>query len=147
MSGRGRRGRGSALGRARGAFRLLGVLALACALAGAAGEPRAQGTGTGTAPAQVAGTRAQAKVSVRGVVVDQKLQVPLPGVSVTLVEAGLTVTTDEEGRYAFDGVAAGAYTLLAERDGYAPISLRLSPAALAAEARGALPSQSVVSGC
>ncbi|WP_063747611.1 carboxypeptidase regulatory-like domain-containing protein [Corallococcus macrosporus] len=40
------------------------------------------------------------------------------GAVVTLVEAGVTATTDAEGRFVFDGVTTGTYTVRARREAY-----------------------------
>ena len=65
--------------------------------------------------------------SVLGHVVDPG-GLPLPGVAVTLRPsdggAPLTATTDDGGRYEFDGVPQGRYDLDASLDGFEGASLR-----------------------
>ncbi|SDU35567.1 carboxypeptidase regulatory-like domain-containing protein [Jiangella alkaliphila] len=52
---------------------------------------------------------------------------PLAGVTVTLAGTSLDpVTTGDDGAFGFDGVAAGTYTVTAERTGYAPLHQRLT---------------------
>ncbi len=52
---------------------------------------------------------------------------PLAGVTVTLTGTPLDpVTTGDDGAFGFDGVAAGAYSVTAERTGYAPLHQRLT---------------------
>jgi hypothetical protein len=57
------------------------------------------------------------KGAVQGVAVSAAI-VPLAGVGVRLEPAGRNATTDTQGRFAFDNVAPGAYTLLASKAGY-----------------------------
>ena len=56
--------------------------------------------------------------SVRGIVLDQDFEVPLPGVSVLIVETGQAATTTDQGNYVFAQVVAGRYTLVLSKDGY-----------------------------
>ena len=70
--------------------------------------------GQSTPPAQPAGA------VITGSVVDSKLAV-LPGVKVTLQRAEKTVATtvtNAEGKFRFDGIATGAYTVRAELSGF-----------------------------
>ena len=45
------------------------------------------------------------------------------GIEVTLVEKDLSVTTDADGRFSFDGVTPGLYRLRFSREGYAPLDV------------------------
>lgn len=51
-----------------------------------------------------------------GVVIDAETGYALEGVKVTL--DGLVTYTDSLGRYAFEGLTPGSYTITFERDGY-----------------------------
>ncbi|WP_456410885.1 carboxypeptidase regulatory-like domain-containing protein [Oceanithermus sp.] len=57
-------------------------------------------------------------VNISGYVVDMKAGEPVPGVTVTIVENGLTATTNDEGYYSIDTLR-GRYTLTFTKDGYA----------------------------
>jgi hypothetical protein len=48
----------------------------------------------------------------------RKAGIPLSGASITLVETGVVVKSDEEGVFSFRAVKRGAYTLRAEKTGY-----------------------------
>jgi hypothetical protein len=48
---------------------------------------------------------------------DGKDAAPVPGAVVTMVERGVSTTTDSKGRYRFDYVPYGTYTLRATADG------------------------------
>ncbi len=56
-----------------------------------------------------------------GVVTDAQTGYALQGVKVTL--DGLVTYTDSLGRYAFDGLTPGGYTLTFEKDGYETLVL------------------------
>ena len=71
-------------------------------------------------PAALASGPAQDIGSIRGVVVDADLEVPLAGVEVQLVTVDITLTaqTDEQGAYQLPSVPVGAYTVVFSRAGY-----------------------------
>lgn len=71
-------------------------------------------------PAAVASGALQDIGSLRGVVIDADLEVPLAGVEVQLVtlDTTLSATTDDQGAYAFPTVPTGAYTVVFSRAGY-----------------------------
>lgn len=60
--------------------------------------------------------------SLRGVVVEQGSENPIPGAAVFLVRASnqpqLSMTTDAEGSFAFEGLAPGRHLVAVTRDGY-----------------------------
>jgi murein DD-endopeptidase MepM/ murein hydrolase activator NlpD len=73
--------------------------------------------GTGTATAALQGTGGAAGAStLTGFVYDGSTGSPLPGTTVTLGDD--STDTDAQGGYAFTGLTAGSYTLLAEKSGY-----------------------------
>ena len=87
---------------------------------------------------------AQETVAVRGQVVDQAAERPIPGVRVVLVEASRETLTDRDGTFRLPGVIPGTYTLRLEAMGYriheealevgpglAPVTLSLARRALA----------------
>lgn len=59
---------------------------------------------------------------IRGTVMDQDLEVPLPGVKVLISETGQEVASGEAGAYVFENVGPGAYTLLFSKEGYARVT-------------------------
>src|SRR5688572_18621111 len=81
-------------------LKLLGAL-LSCSLAWLPASAHAQATGR-----------------ITGTVTDSALGRGLSGAQVTVVGTRLRAETDEQGRYAINGVAAGTYTLEARRIGY-----------------------------
>lgn len=125
------------------ATRAVRLLAAATVLAVPRGEAPARGGGAPSPPG-----------SVEGSVLDARSGAPLAGAEVTLVPrpAGLvsgggagasafpardrTVRSDREGRYRFDGVAEGAYSLRVVRAGYRPATVEV---VLAAGPRGGVP--------
>ena len=62
---------------------------------------------------------AQTAGSLRGVVRDREFEVPVPDCTVTIVELAKKVLTDPQGNYIFTDVAAGRYTLVFTKEGYA----------------------------
>jgi len=56
---------------------------------------------------------------VRGTVRDKASGAPIPGAEVRLEPAGPAMPTDQAGRFLFEAVPAGTYTLTVFRDGYA----------------------------
>ncbi|MBL8858813.1 MAG: TonB-dependent receptor [Planctomycetes bacterium] len=57
--------------------------------------------------------------AIRGVVRDSDFNVAMPGATVTLVEAGARVVTNDLGNFNFAQVPVGVYTLVFSKDGYA----------------------------
>lgn len=55
---------------------------------------------------------------IRGVVMDQDFEVPLPGVKVRISETGQEAVTGDAGSYYLEKVEPGAYTLLFSKGGY-----------------------------
>jgi len=71
-------------------------------------------------------TRAQAPTPavgtvIQGRILDAESREPVPMVEVVLIATVHRTTTDHDGRFAFQGVPAGTYTLRATRLGYAPL--------------------------
>jgi TonB-dependent receptor len=66
---------------------------------------------TSTALAQQAG-------SLRGVVLDREFAAPVTGATVTIVENGLKVTTNDQGNYVFNDLRPGRYTVTIVKDGF-----------------------------
>ncbi|HEX5042676.1 MAG TPA: TonB-dependent receptor [Candidatus Polarisedimenticolaceae bacterium] len=66
---------------------------------------------------------AQSSGGIQGVVLDQTLQIPLAGVSLTLAELGQSATSDADGKFSFEHVPPGRYTILAEKGGYAALGV------------------------
>ena len=61
---------------------------------------------------------AQNTQTIRGVVTDKTSEMPLPGVSVTIVGTNLGAVTDSAGRYALNGVPLGRHQLSYGSAGY-----------------------------
>ncbi|MCC6670945.1 MAG: TonB-dependent receptor [Planctomycetes bacterium] len=57
--------------------------------------------------------------SIRGLVLDKEFDAPLAGVQVLAVETGQRTRTSEQGNFVLGQVAAGRYTLVFAKDGYA----------------------------
>jgi iron complex outermembrane recepter protein len=102
-------------GRARSSLCLLLALALSGLLAVGPRALSAQGA------AQTGG--------IVGTVVDAVSGQPLPATRVRLVETGRSDLSHREGVFHFTGVAAGSYTVSAQRLGYAPVErqVRIAP--------------------
>lgn len=66
---------------------------------------------------------AQGTQQVRGTIIDQVLQKPLPGVTVTISETGHSAITDEEGVFRFKHVTVGLYRLTVSYAGFKTITL------------------------
>lgn len=70
---------------------------------------------------------AEAATSAPGTLIGRILkddpQDTLVGTMVGLVELGATVMTDAKGGYSFGGIAPGTYTLVAQAEGYTPVTL------------------------
>ena len=60
---------------------------------------------------------------LRGTVVDQVLQSPLPGVTVRLIDQDLSVITDEKGKFRFSAVPIGQHQLICSSIGYKEVIL------------------------
>lgn len=92
-------------------------------LAGCAGSaPAPQGSGSSSAPVP---TLDDSTSSISGRVVDDE-KAPLSGAEVGLVEARATTKSDEAGAFTFNGLAPGAYTLVAQKLGYDSISKKVT---------------------
>ncbi len=66
----------------------------------------------------VAGALAQ-QGGIRGLVMDQDFEVPLPGVKVLISETGQEAVTGDTGSYYLEQVQPGAYTVMFSKPGYA----------------------------
>ncbi len=66
---------------------------------------------------------AQATANVRGVVYDSLRRMPIPGAAVTMLGDSRTITTDDKGMFAFDGVAVGQHTFVAQHDSLNAVGL------------------------
>ena len=64
--------------------------------------------------------------SVRGTVVDEGSGAPLAAAVVTLEELGMSVTTGPDGTFNIDDVPAGNYRLTVTREGFAPLTSRVT---------------------
>lgn len=62
--------------------------------------------------------QAQQAGGIRGTVYDQDFGVPLAAAKVQIIETGETVTTTEDGNYAFAQVQPGTYTVVFSKEGY-----------------------------
>jgi hypothetical protein len=62
---------------------------------------------------------------IRGQVVDARTAAPIVDARVTVVEAGRDVITSADGRFVFDSVTPGRYTLTVSRIGYAFVRRRI----------------------
>jgi len=56
--------------------------------------------------------------SIRGIVIDQDFEAPLPGAQVLLLETGQKAVSGDQGNYFFGEVAPGRYTLVFSKEGY-----------------------------
>ena len=56
--------------------------------------------------------------ALRGAVTDREFGTPIAGATVTIVENGLRVATDDQGLYTFSDLAPGKYTLKIEKPGF-----------------------------
>lgn len=74
-------------------------------------------------------TSGQDGTAVVGLVLDEEGLVPIPGALVAVEADGLAVRTDEEGRFALDGVRPGMLDVRVEAPGYASIVEPLDVAA------------------
>ena len=83
--------------------------------------------GTGLLAARPA--QGQPVGSVRGTIVDDTGATPLAAAVVRLEELGRSVTTGPDGTFVFDDVPSGEYRLVATRNGYAPVTSRVTVAA------------------
>ena len=60
---------------------------------------------------------------LRGIITHELTQLPIPDVTITVVENGKTTITNQEGKYRLAPLASGMYTLLIEATGYHPITV------------------------
>ena len=67
--------------------------------------------------------------SIQGTVVDEGGGAPLAAAVVTLEELRLSTTTGPDGTFSIDDVPAGHYRLIVTREGFAPLTLRITVAA------------------
>jgi TonB family protein len=65
-------------------------------------------------------------VTLEGEVVERGTRRKLPGVIVSVVELGLDAVSDQDGRFAFHGVAAGEYEVLAVDDRYQRLQRKIT---------------------
>ncbi len=56
--------------------------------------------------------------AIRGTILDSDFGSPVPDASIQLLPAGLTTTSNADGRFSFSGVAPGSYELMVSRSGY-----------------------------
>jgi TonB family protein len=68
-------------------------------------------------------------ITIRGRVLELGTRTKLPGTIVSVKELALDAVTDDNGEFAFHGVAPGAYHLLAQADKYDPIDRPIDLAA------------------
>ena len=66
--------------------------------------------------------------SLRGTVVDDADGAPQAAAVVTLEEIGMSVTTGPDGRFTFDDLSSGEYSLTVTREGFAPVTSRITVA-------------------
>lgn len=97
-------------------FLAIGVI-VTLLLAGCTG-----GTGSSTSPSPPATTAPTATVSdamgsIEGVVVDEESS-PLPGAAIGLEDSALTAATDAAGKFVFNDLAPGDYTVFASKLGF-----------------------------
>lgn len=69
---------------------------------------------------------AQAPVSLRGRVVDDRTGLPLPAVEVTLTASSRTASTDSSGNFALRDVASGRHEVVLRKVGYQPLSMAIT---------------------
>lgn len=86
-------------------------------LAGCAGD---------RSPAEDTAVPADPALAIEGIVVSSAI-VPLANVSLRLEPAGLDAVSDLEGRFRFEDLREGTYTLQATRGGYVPSTMALQP--------------------
>ncbi len=60
--------------------------------------------------------------TLQGVVIDSSSLSPVPWAEITVVETHSSTLSDENGRFVFEQVAAGAYTVVARRIGFLPVT-------------------------
>ena len=66
---------------------------------------------------------------VQGTVVDEGGGAPLPAAVVTIEELARSATTGSDGAFSFSDVPAGDYSLTVRRQGFAPLTSRITVAA------------------
>src|SRR5580692_2569018 len=72
--------------------------------------------------------KAQAPGTIAGTVTDANQNI-LPGAQVKLIQADLTVTTDQQGNFLIPGLAPGSYTLVVTYVGFSPTNTDVTVAA------------------
>ncbi len=85
-------------------------------VSGPVGEEASSRDYSGDTPTAPVVNDPELPVSISGVALERGTRRKLPGVIVSLVELGVDVTTDATGRFAFHGVPAGNYQILAIDD-------------------------------
>jgi len=61
---------------------------------------------------------AQQAGSLRGVIIDREFGTPVSGASVTIIENGQKVSTNDQGNFVFNGLLPGRYTVKISRSGF-----------------------------
>lgn len=71
-----------------------------------------------TTPAIAQEDTEETEPTLSGKIVDSSTQQTLTGIEVNIQGLNKSATTDEEGKFNFDSLKAGSYTLIVEADGY-----------------------------
>ncbi|HXJ70571.1 MAG TPA: carboxypeptidase-like regulatory domain-containing protein, partial [Verrucomicrobiae bacterium] len=72
-------------------------------------------------PAAAQATNPPSGVKILGRILDSESRAPIDLVEVVVVGGSSPVYTDEKGRFVFESIAPGTYTLSATRLGFAPL--------------------------